>query len=110
VTTTSSVCVWTGVSGRPYAYHVHALAGSIPGGPGNFVVAKRSGKDEWTAILVGQADDIARALDDPGRRSCIRREGATHLHVRSNEDREARLSEQTDLAWAHRPCCNGLFP
>jgi hypothetical protein len=56
-------------------------------------------------VFAGEADSLA-SIPDPLWRRAASLHGATHLYVRLNLFRQARLREQADLVLAARPVMN----
>ena len=99
---------WKGVSGRAYRYFVYPLGTSLKRVPGNYIYARQDSYGRWVAIYVGETGDLSeRDLDTHHQRSCIIRNGATHIHAHeSSANRHTRLDEETDLRQALNPPCN----
>src|SRR5690242_5217914 len=104
-----ATCTWTGVSGRQYTFHVVGLSADLePGARGNYIYAKRNPDNTWRAIHVGHGDLSVRCSQCPAEMQCIKRLGATHVHVRSTAGgEETRAAVARDLlaryAEAHAP-------
>ena len=97
---------WKGASGRTYEYHVYKIGTQFKHLPGNYIYA-RVKRGFWDASYVGQTKDLGDRLADHEALPCVRRQGATHIHVHVNEDGEkARVAEEADLIVEHQPVCN----
>ncbi len=95
-------CAWTGASGRKYIFEVCFFPG--PGKPelgvseaGTFICARMDSQRAWVPIFVGQGDLTEVGVFDPKKIECILEKGATHVHVRVNASKQARIAEVSDL-------------
>ena len=78
-----ATCTWTGISGRDYTFHVFAMDKLIEqGAKGNYIYAKLEPDKTWRPIYVGHGNLTARCTDCPHQMECIKKMGATHVHVR----------------------------
>jgi len=91
-------CTWTGASGRKYVYDVYRRHPKVaPHQAGNFVYAKMDTQNRWVPIYIGQGDLTQRAAVERDRAICIDSNGATHVHLHANFDKEDRVAEEKDL-------------
>ncbi len=91
-------CNWIGESGTSYHYFVHPLPANFkPDQPGNYIFAKLNAENRWLPIYIGQGDLGDRVTGNHHQWDCIRRKGATHVHVHTNSTESARRSEEIDL-------------
>ncbi len=99
---------WNGFSGRTYIYQVLPISKiNELSGPGGYIFAKVFG-GYWVPIYVGQTSNLSERFDHHHAMPCIRRNGATHIHVRANFGGEdARRAEESDLIARYHPPCNG---
>ena len=75
--------------------------------PGNYVFAKQQANGTFTAIYIGETEDLGTRLADHERRPCAIKNGATHILVRANNGGEqARLREEAELIAHCKPVCN----
>lgn len=89
---------WPGQSGSTYKYWIYARNATFQSKPGNYILSKRNAAGNWVAIYVGQTQDLATRFADHHHEMCIDGQGATHIHVHTNEGgKQARLDEETDL-------------
>jgi hypothetical protein len=110
-------CSWTGASGRKYTYHVYPRHPKLPPHEaGNFIYAKMDSHRRWVPIYIGHGDLTQRAAIERDRASCIEANGATHVHLHVNFDKDDRLAEEKDLlnnfpqAYAPEGCNKGPAP
>lgn len=90
-------CKWEGGSGEYYTYYVWKLPANFDSGQdGNYIFAKKNSEGLWVPIYIGQGDLRERAKNHH-KAECIKRKGATHIHVHLNKVEENRLSEESDL-------------
>jgi len=100
-------CSWVGASGRSYKYRVYTLGTNFIAKPGNYVFAKTNAAGNWVPIYIGESGDLSERFDNHHAMPCIRRNGATHVHVHaSSSNRQERLNEETDLRRNYNPPCN----
>jgi hypothetical protein len=91
-------CIWTGASGTPYTYYIWQLPTTFdPNQDGNYIFAKTNSEGKWVPIYIGEGDLASRVSDSHHQVTCIRNKGATHAHVRTNGNEQARKSEEADL-------------
>ncbi len=64
---------------------------------GNFIYARMDPQRAWIPIFIGQGDLTEVGMFDPKKIECILEKGATHVHVRVNSSKEARIAEASDL-------------
>lgn len=100
-------CTWTGASGKQYKYWVHPIGTLLKAEPGNYIFAKLNGEGLWEPVYIGETEDLSSRFDDHHAKSCIVRNGATHVHAHlTYGDRYVRLGEETDLRSNYRTHCN----
>ena len=98
---------WAGESGKTYTYTVYGIGGSWNDVAGNYIYAHRSGSS-WKASYIGQTQSFKDRLPNHNEEECATRNGATHIHARTNTASEAvRKAEEADLIKKHQPPCNG---
>ena len=98
---------WSGRSGRIYTYYIYPLGANFKKEPGNYIFAKRSSLNGWTAVYVGQTSDLDSRLADHEKEACARRNGATHVHAHLSSNSESeRCREEADLIDRWKPTCN----
>lgn len=103
----TQTCTWTGYSGTKYQYGIYPIGTSFVADPGNYIYAKLSGPGLWSAVYIGEAEDLSTRFDNHHAATCIGRNGATHIHVHlSSANRQVRLNEETDLRRSHSTPCN----
>jgi hypothetical protein len=108
--TDETTTMWLGVSGKEYKYWINPIGTSFKSEPGNYIFAKETSPDVWTAIYVGETDDLGRRLNNPDsheKMPCIRRYGGTHIHAHTSSDSEViRRGEESDIRDKQNPKCN----
>lgn len=94
-----ATCTWTGVSGRQYTFHIVGLSADLePGARGNYIYAKLNRDNTWRPIHVGHGDLSVRGSQCPAEMQCIKRLGATHVHIRlTGGGEETRAAVARDL-------------
>jgi hypothetical protein len=91
-------CTWTGASGAGYEYFVHPLPVTFnPNQDGNYIYARKNEHGRWVPVYIGQGDLAKRVGDDHHQAACIKRKGATHVHVHLNQKEKDRTAEEADL-------------
>lgn len=105
--TQTKTILWTGKSGAQYKYWIYKLPPDFKAQPGNYVFAKETKPGSWAPVYIGQTNDLSERFDDHHQAGCIRRNGATHIHVHLNKSKQARLDEESDLIARWNPPCNG---
>ena len=102
--------MWPGISGNEYKYWISPIGSSFKSAPGNYIFAKETSPNKWTAIYVGETDNLDRRLSNPNdheKLSCIRRHGGTHIHHHSSPDDDLlRRKEESDIRDKSNPPCN----
>lgn len=107
-TTTATKMTWYGKSGVAYEYHIYPFGTSFREAPGNYIFAMKSKPNTWRPIYVGETSNLAERFDNHHKMPCIKRNGATHIHVRINRNGEVgRRMEEKDLMSKYGPVCNG---
>ena len=100
-------CTWTGRSGNGYTHFIYPISTPFDAVPGNYIFAKETSPNRWTAVYIGQTTNLSERFDYHHKMPCIRREGATHIHAHRNDGGEqARRLEETDLIATYNPPCN----
>ena len=96
---------WPGKSGRKYQFSVFDMVWEpAPNQDGNYIFAKIV-NGAWTAVYIGQGD-LKDRRSHHLRESCVTKHGATHYLCHLNPNREARLSEESDLLANHLEAYN----
>ena len=91
-------CTWTGGSGTSYTYFIWPLPASFSHNQdGNYIFSRKNDEGLWVPIYIGQGDLADRVSDDHHQAACIKRKGATHVHVHLNQKEKDRLTEEADL-------------
>ena len=99
--------VWTGASGQEYTYYVYSWPVNFKDKRGANYLFCKIVDNEWGAIYIGETGDLSDRFDSHHAMSCIRREGATHIHAHLNSNESNRLDEEANLIENHYPPCNG---
>jgi hypothetical protein len=101
---------WTGASGTRYTAEIFPLGLAIPARPGVFILAKPRAAlaQSWTALYVGHAEDVARAVHESRRHSYLWdfavELGMTAIHLVTAE---AGAAQRHDIA---RDLVRSLLP
>lgn len=109
----SEIACWRGSSGNEYPYWLKPLGQKFNPVDGNYIFAKLNPTGAWDAVYVGQGDLATRAdVDRHYKGGLIRAKGATHVHVRVNENLLERIVEWADILDCHPEAlepsgCNG---
>ena len=99
-------CNWAG-SRTTYVYEVHLIGTNFNAIAANYIFAKRTGPRLWGAVYIGETGNLSERFDSHHKIDCIRRNGATHIHVRSNPNGIiARRQEEAELIVRFSPLCN----
>lgn len=102
--------MWSGLSGEKYKYWIYPIGASFKPVPGNYIFAKETSPQNWTAIYVGETDDLGRRLNNPNsheKMPCVRRYGGTHIHSHTSSDNGTiRRNEESDIRGKWNPKCN----
>ncbi len=99
---------WPGRSGQQYRYWIYPMSTTFKPTAGNYIFAKEASHGRWAPIYIGETSDLSERFDDHHKIGCIRRHGATHIHVHQNGDGQvARRREEADLIARWSPPCNG---
>ncbi|MBD3375760.1 hypothetical protein GF406_12050 [candidate division KSB1 bacterium] len=88
---------WIGASGKEYKYFIWELPVNFDANQdGNYIFTKLNANNKWVPIYIGQGD-LKERMENHHQADCIRRKGATHVHVHLNSNKEDRISEESDL-------------
>ena len=105
---------WLGLSGKSYRYivftidrNLHTVATTLDAVGGNYCFARENPNHSWTPIYFGETGDLSERFNNHHKASCIKRKGATHIHVRENTKKSERLVEEKDLNDKWNPKCKG---
>ena len=99
-------CIWTGASGKKYEYTIYLIGGEWNDVSGNYIFAKKNSPNEWEAVYIGETESFKDRIPNHNELACVRRNGGTHVHARTNKDSQARLDEEADLLANHSTPCN----
>ena len=103
-------CIWTGKSGTKYTYTVYEIMSTTwNNASGNYIFSKKNADGYWVALYIGECDSFKERLTPSHHKwdCAVRREGATHIHARTNEAGVvARRREESDLLGSYRTPCN----
>ncbi|MBA7471466.1 hypothetical protein ES707_06772 [subsurface metagenome] len=97
---------WEGKSGGKYLYYIYPIGTTFKEEPGNYIFALQSRPQYWRPIYIGQTEDLSERFDNHHKMPCIKRNGASHIHVHLNSLQSTRLSEESDLLSNFSPICN----
>lgn len=88
---------WIGSSGKQYTYFVRELPVNFSADQnGNYIYSKLNQSNEWVPIYIGQGD-MKEEMESHHNATCIKDNGATHVHVHKKVNEDARLNEKQDL-------------
>ena len=48
----ADACIWTGISGKEYIYHIYKVESEIDHGSGNYVLAKLTSNGLWQPVYM----------------------------------------------------------
>jgi predicted GIY-YIG superfamily endonuclease len=101
---------WAGQSGNTYTFNVHPLDSNFNEVECVYIYTKVVDKI-WQTIYVGQTEHLATRLKehengDSDSDKCIRKSGATHIHVYQLKPKSSRLEVETDLRDNYKWSCN----
>lgn len=103
-------CVWSGLSGTKYEFHIEKNGALLPQLPGLYIFF-RIENGVRVPIYVGETSNLKNRLNDDWlqhhQRDCIVRNGATHLSIWVfGGPQSDRLIYETDLRRGLNPSCN----
>lgn len=99
--------IWEGASGTGYKYWIYPFGTTFSAAPGNYIFAKETKPQTYAPIYIGQTGDLSERFDSHHKMSCIKQNGATHIHVHTSSGKEEeRLAEETDLLRKWNTPCN----
>jgi len=99
---------WEGQSGEKYKFWIYVMGTTFNDKEGaNYIFAKETTKGSYKPIYIGETGDLSERFDNHHKMPCIRRNGATHIHVHLNTSQTNRSAEETDLIQKWNPICNG---
>jgi predicted GIY-YIG superfamily endonuclease len=101
---------WEGKSGEIYSFNVYPINSSFNEVECVYLYTKPV-DTLWQCIYVGQTEHLATRLNehengDEDSDKCIRRSGATHIHVHRESSKSTRIDIETDLRSKYRWSCN----
>ncbi len=100
--------LWPGRSGKQYKYFIYPLGTSFSAVPGNYIFSKETSPNHYRPIYIGETSDLSERFDSHHKMACIKRNGATHIHVhQTNGGVAVRRAEESDLVSRWKPVCNG---
>jgi len=103
----SKTIIWEGESGNEYKYWIASKDSNFKDEPGNYIFAKQTKPNTWVAVYIGQTDSLKDRLANHDEDSCIKKNGATHIHTHTSSNNEkVRKSEEEDLIKKWKPACN----
>lgn len=102
---TDSTLNVTGKSGTVYSFYLHPIGTSYKKIGGVYFFVKKTA-DSYTPIYVGITNDLSERFDDHHKMSCIKKNGATHLLTRAEEDEKKRQTIEKDILLAINTSCN----
>jgi hypothetical protein len=101
---------WPGITGEEYKYCIYPIGTSFDPVPGNYIFARETGPQTWTAVYVGETDNLDDLLSNPEnyeKIADIRRYGSTHIHIHNHGfDSYDRRREAMDIRHKCHPPCN----
>ena len=97
---------WPGQSGKKYVHHIYPIGTDFKAIGGNYVFCKLNQQGRWVPVYIGQTNDLKVRFTDHHAESCIKRNGATHVHVHANDGLQNRLNEESDLLSNFNTFCN----
>ena len=99
---------WAGQSGRQYRYYIYPIGTTFKAVPGNYIFTRETSPGRHRPIYIGETEDLSERFENHHKMPCIRREGATHIHVHQTDGGAAvRRQEEGDLIGKWNPSCNG---
>lgn len=75
---------------------------------GGLYIFARLDPGGWVPLYVGQTENFRNRLSHHDRWQEATRRGATHIHARTEVDREERVRIERDLIQAYQPLMNVL--
>lgn len=99
---------WTGQSGKEYKYWIYDIGTTFTKAPGNYIFARKTETGTFSPIYMGQTEDLSERFDNHHKMPCIKKNGATHIHIHRNDNEKDRLAEESDLIakWKRTSTCN----
>ena len=79
---------WVGNSGKKYQYWIYKIGMSFTSAPANYVFARKTEQEKFSAIYIGQTSDISERFDNHEKMPCITRNKATHVCVHKSSESE----------------------
>ena len=74
---------------------------------GNYMLVRLSSDGQYSALYVGQTDDLAQRLTPSHHKwPCAKRNGYTHIAAHANSIAASRRAEEEDLLARFTPACN----
>ena len=98
---------WEGQSGEKYKHWIYAMGMTFNDKKGaNYVFAKETTKGSFKPIYIGKTGDLSERFDNHHKMPCIKKNGATHIHVHLNNSEQNRTTEENDLLQRWSTPCN----
>ncbi len=99
--------MWPGASGKGYKYWISNMNTPYKDEPGNYIFAKESSPNRWTAIYIGETESLKERLSNHDKLACVQRYRGTHIHTHTTRGSEhVRRAEEADLLAKWGPPCN----
>lgn len=103
----SNTVTWNLNNGVSYSYEPYALDASFNAVPGNYVFARQNQNGSYSAIYIGETDNLKERHENHEKRPCALKNGATHILARRNDGGQAvRRKEQDEMIAYCQPVCN----
>ena len=101
--------VWKGVSKRRHVFWVYPIDDFPPLNDGGvYIFAVETSPGLFEPVYIGQTENLNHHMNNLDGKVCARRNGATHIHVKFNEDMKMRIYDKSDLVKMWEPICNDL--
>ena len=98
--------LWAGASGQQYRYFVYPLDAPFKETGGNYILAEGdSNPGYWTAVYIGQTENLNHRFENKDQEACALEHGATEIHAHISQDPACRKAEVEDLIKRRNPPC-----
>lgn len=95
-----------GFSGKEYSMDCYSLASSWQVVSGVYVVGRREGNGNITALYVGETENLKQRFENHHKQICFNKNSANVLCWISENNASNRLAIETDIRRQLNPTCN----
>jgi predicted GIY-YIG superfamily endonuclease len=96
---------WEGISHKSYSFNVYTIDTSFKEIGAIYIFTKDDGRN-YTAIYIGETENLKEQFDNHERMDEILENGATKIHIHSDDVEKTRKLKEEDLIKRWKPLLN----